>query len=67
MRIVALTPRGEFHSKFTEDTEENYKRFDNFLSKLNELEYMSFETDGGAIYMTKEMIQRSIFVIKEDD
>lgn len=66
MRIVALTPRGEFHSKFTEDTEENYKNLDNFLSKLNQLGYMSFETDNGAIYMTKEMIHRSVFLIKED-
>ncbi len=65
MKIVAHTPYGVFKGKEIEYTEEQYKATGSFLEKLHQLEYFSFETPNGEIYMTKEMIGQSLFVLEK--
>ncbi len=65
MKIVAHTPRGVFESRETEYTEENYQRLCELLSQVTNMSYFSLTTDTGEIYLPKEMIQRSVFVIEK--
>jgi len=65
MKIVAHTPHGVFKGKEIEYTEEQYKVTSSFLGQLHQLEYFSFETLNGEIYMTKEMIDQSLFVLEK--
>jgi hypothetical protein len=65
MKIVAHTPCGVFESKDKEYTEEDYLNLCDFLSKFEYMSYFSLDTDNGSIYLPKEMIQRSVFVIEK--
>jgi len=65
MKIVAYTPQGIFNGSETEYTEEGYKDACSFLEKLPSLEYLALGTDRGKIYITKGMIDKSLFVIEK--
>ena len=65
MKIVAHTPHGVFNGNEIEYNEEQYKLTGSLLEKLHQLEYFSFETPNGEIYMNKEMIDKSVFVLEK--
>ncbi len=65
MKIVAHTPHGVFNGKEIEYTEEQYKAIGSFLERLPQMKYFSLETPNGEIYMTKEMIDQSLFVLEK--
>jgi hypothetical protein len=64
MKIVAHTPRGVFKSTDKEYNQEDYLNLCNLLSQVTHMSYFSLDTDTGSIYLPKEMIQRSVFVIE---
>ena len=65
MRIIAHTKYGVFQSKETEFTPTEYEKSTKFLEQIHNLEFISFETDDGELYMTKEMISDSLFIIQK--
>lgn len=65
MKIVAHTPLGVFESTDKEYNEEDYSNHCDILSKVERMSYFSLDTDNGSIYLPKEMIQRSVFVIEK--
>ena len=65
MKIVAHTPRGVFESTDKEYNQEDYLNLCNLLSQVTHRSYFSLDTDTGSIYLPKEMIQRSVFVIEK--
>jgi hypothetical protein len=65
MKIVAHTPRGVFESTDKEYNQEDYLNLCNLLSQVALMSYFSLDTDNGSIYLPKEMIQRSVFVIEK--
>jgi hypothetical protein len=64
MRIIAYTKYGIFEGKNADYNEAEYKRIGQLLEYLPKLEYFSFETDRGEIYMTREMIANTLFVLE---
>ena len=65
MKIVAHTPFGVFESTDKEYNEKDYSDICDFLSQVALMSYFSLDTDNGSIYLPKEMIQRSVFVIEK--
>jgi len=65
MKIVAHTPRGVFKSTDKEYNQEDYLNLCNLLSQVALMSYFSLDTDNGSIYLPKEMIQRSVFVVEK--
>jgi hypothetical protein len=65
MKIVAHTPLGVFESTDKEYNQEDYLNLCNLLSQVALMSYFSLDTDNGSIYLPKEMIQRSVFVIEK--
>lgn len=65
MKIIAHTRYGVFEGKSVEYDETEYKRIGKLLEYLPKVEYFSFETDMGEIYMTKEMIANSLFILEK--
>lgn len=65
MKIVAHTPLGVFESRNKEYTEEDYLNLCDLLSQVTNMTYFSLDTDTGSIYLPKEIIQRSVFVIEK--
>ena len=64
MKIVAHTPLGVFESTDKEYNEKDYSDICDLLSQVALMSYFSLDTDTGSIYLPKEMIQRSVFVIE---
>jgi hypothetical protein len=65
MRIVVHTKYGVFEGIEREYDEEKYYENKKFLNQLCDLKYFSFPTDKGEIYLTKEMIADSLFILKK--
>ena len=65
MRIIAHTKHGVFKSIETEYDEGEYTARGRFLDRVNELEYFSMKTDEGAVYMSKGMIDDTLFVLEK--
>ena len=65
MKIVAHTSFGVFESTDKEYNQEDYLNLCNLLSQVERMSYFSLDTDNGSIYLPKEMIQRSVFVIEK--
>jgi hypothetical protein len=65
MRIVAHTKYGVFKGVERDYNEQEYADIGKLLEKLPKLEYFSFMTDAGGVYMTKEMIADSLFVLEK--
>jgi hypothetical protein len=66
MKIIAHTPHGTFESKESEYSDEGFEALEKFLEKIAELTYLSFGIeDDQSIYMTKEMINRSVFILQK--
>ncbi len=65
MRIVAHTKYGVFEGIEKEYDEEQYANIGKFLNQLCDLKYFSFQTDKGEIYLTKEMIADSLFILEK--
>ena len=65
MKIIAHTKYGVFEGKSVKYSETEYTKIGKFLEHLPELEYFSFETDNGEVYMTKEMIADTLFILEK--
>ena len=65
MRIVAHTKYGVFEGVENEYDGEKYAEIGKFLEQIYKLEYFSFHTDKGEIYITKEMIADTLFVLEK--
>jgi hypothetical protein len=65
MKIIAHTRYGVFEGKSVKYSETEYKRIGKLLEYLPKVEYFSFETDTGEIYMTKEMIADTLFILEK--
>jgi hypothetical protein len=66
MRIIAHTPHGIFESKESEYSDKAFEALELFLERIAELGYFSFAIeDDQSIYMTKEMINRSVFILQK--
>ena len=65
MKIIAHTHYGVFEGKSVKYSETEYKRIGKLLEYLPKVEYFSFETDNGEVYMTKEMIANSLFILEK--
>jgi hypothetical protein len=65
MKIIAHTKYGVFEGVEKEYSEEKYYEIGKFLEKLCDLKYFSFQTDKGEIYLTKEMIDDSLFILEK--
>jgi virulence-associated protein VapD len=65
MRIVAHTKYGVFEGVENEYDEEKYADIGKFLENIHKLEYFSFTTDKGEIYITKEMIADTLFILEK--
>jgi len=65
MKLIAYTPHGVFEGIEVEHNEEEYTQFSSWLESIAKLEYLSFGTPNGEIYMTKEMINQSIIVLQK--
>lgn len=67
MKLAVYTKYGMFESIDQDYTEEYYEQVKELLSKLPEFKYFTFETDEGSVYLTKDMIQDSLFKIVKGD
>jgi hypothetical protein len=65
MKIIAHTKYGVFEGKSVKYSETEYKRIGKLLEYLPKVEYFSFETDNGEVYMTKEMIADTLFILEK--
>jgi len=66
MRIVAHTPHGTFKGKDIEYCDEKLSTLHtDIFERLHQLSYITFETPDSQIYMTKEMIAQSVFVVEK--
>jgi hypothetical protein len=65
MKIIAYTRYGVFEGKSVKYSETEYKRIGKLLEYLPKVEYFSFETDNGEVYMTKEMIADTLFILEK--
>ena len=65
MKIVAHTKYGVFEGVENEYDEEQYAEIGKFLNQLCDMKYLSLETDKGEIYITKEMIADTLFVLEK--
>lgn len=65
MKIIAHTQYGTFESIEQEYTDELYDQLKELLAKMADFKYFIFETDTGNVFLTKNMIDRSIFVIEK--
>ena len=63
MRIVAHTKYGVFYGIEEDCNESSYREVSKFLERLGTAEYFSFGTDDGEIYLTKAMIDDSVFIL----
>ena len=65
MKIIAHTKYGVFEGVEHEYDEEKYVDIGKFLEKIHQLDYFSFQTDKGEIYITKEMIADTLFILEK--
>ena len=65
MRIIAHTKYGVFTGVEEEYSEEDYKETCEFLDQLCKMNYLALDTENGKVYMTKEMIADSLFILEK--
>jgi hypothetical protein len=65
MKIIVHTKYGVFEGVESEYREQKYLQTGQLLEKISKLEYFCFNTDKGEIYMTKEMIADSLFILEK--
>ena len=65
MKIIAHTKYGVFEGVEKEYSEEKYYEIGKFLEQLCDLKYFSFHTDKGEIFLTKEMIADTLFILEK--
>lgn len=65
MKIIAHTKYGVFEGVENEYDEEKYAEIGKFLEQIYKLEYFSFHTDKGEIFITKEMITDTLFILEK--
>lgn len=65
MRIVAHTKYGVFYGIEKDYDEYDYHNLSQWLERLGTSEYFSFGTDDGEIYLTKGMIDDSVFILEK--
>lgn len=65
MRIVVRTKYGVFKGTERDYDEQEYVQIGKFLGNISKLEYFCVMTDAGEVYMTKEMIADSLFILEK--
>jgi hypothetical protein len=66
MQLIAHTPHGILKGKEVDCSESEYEQMQDFLEKIGNLSYITFELSGGEkVYFSKGMIGRSVFVLKK--
>ena len=65
MKIIAHTKYGVFEGIERKYDETEYENIGKLLEKLPKLEYFSFMTDKGEVYMTKQMINDTLFILEK--
>jgi hypothetical protein len=65
MKIIAHTKYGVFTGIEKEYSEEEYDSIADFLTQICKMSYFTFGTENGKVYMTKEMIADSLFVLEK--
>jgi hypothetical protein len=65
MRIIAHTKYGVFEGIEREYDKTEYENIGKFLEKLSKLDYFSFATDKGEVYMTEQMISDTLFILEK--
>jgi len=65
MRIIAHTKYGVFEGIEKEYDEDDYIAIGKLLEKLRHLDYFSFKTYQGEVFMTKEMIADTLFILEK--
>ena len=65
MRVVAHTKYGVFYGIETDYNESDYLQIEDLLKQLGSFGFFSFETDDGEIYLTKGMIDDSLFILEK--
>jgi len=67
MRIIVHTKHGVFYGIESDYNESDYLEATSFLKRLNFLEYFTLTTDDGEVYLPKEMINDSVFIIEKQE
>ena len=65
MKIIAHTKYGVFEGVEKEYNEKQYVQIGKLLEQLCDLKYFSFQTNKGEIYLTKEMIDDTLFILEK--
>ena len=65
MRIIVHTKYGVFYGTESDYNESDYLEATSFLRRLNFLEYFKLTTDNGEVYLHKEIIDDSVFIIEK--
>jgi hypothetical protein len=63
MQIIAHTPQGIFKTIEEPYDELIYEEYDRLLADIDKMHILSFETIDGQLYMTKGMINQSVFIV----
>jgi len=65
MRIIAHTKYGVFETVETEFNETEYAKLEQFLEQINKVDYFSFWTEKGTVYLNEGMIRDTLFVLQK--
>jgi hypothetical protein len=65
MRIIAHTKYGVFETVETEFNEAEYAKLEQFLEQINKVDYFSFWTEKGTVYLNEGMIRDTLFVLQK--
>jgi hypothetical protein len=66
MKIIAHTKYGVFESCHQEHTEEEFEKLQTFMSEIaSGGSYIQLQTEDGFVYLGKEIIQDSVFIVQE--
>ena len=63
MQIIAHTPQGVFKSVDEPYDELLYEELNQLVMDIDKMHVLSLETIDGQFYMTREMINQSVFIV----
>ena len=65
MKIIAHTPYGVFESNESTYDQQKFQKIERLLERLPKLQTFTFDTTKGDIYFTREMINKSLFILEK--
>jgi len=63
MQLTAYTPQGVFKTIEEPYDELVYEEYDRLITDIDKMHVLSLETIDGQLYMTKGMIDQSVFIV----